>query len=71
MMPYTFVFSFFHLIRVRAKEWLNSQPPSSIHTWDDLVQKFFVKFYPSAKTTQLRMEINSFMQHEEETMVEA
>ena len=65
----------FHLfpfsLRDREKEWLNSHPLTSLHTCDDLVQNIFAKFFPSAKIGQVRMEINSFMQHKGETMVEA
>ena len=33
----------------RAKHWLTSQPPDSITSWNDLVQKFLTKFFPPAK----------------------
>ena len=34
----------------RAKHWLNSQSLDSITSWNDLVQKFLTKFFPSSKT---------------------
>ena len=37
----------------RAKHWLTSQPPDSITSWNDLVQKFMTKFFPPAKIAQL------------------
>ena len=33
----------------RAKHWLTSQPPDSITSWNDLVQKFLTKIFPPAK----------------------
>ena len=40
-----YVFAFFHS-HSREREWLNSQPPASIDTWDDLVQKIKGKVLP-------------------------
>ena len=37
----------------RVKHWLTSQPPDSITSWNDLVQKFLTKFFPPMKITQL------------------
>ena len=48
----------------RAKHWLTSQPPDSITTWNDLVQKFLTKFFPPSKIAQLVQEINTFGQLE-------
>ena len=50
----------------RAKHWLTSQPPDSITTWNDLVQKF-----PPSKIAQLVQEINTFGQLEGENLAEA
>ena len=33
----------------RAKNRLTSQPPDSITSWNDLVQKFLTKFFPLGK----------------------
>ena len=33
----------------RAKHWLTSQPPDSITSWNDLVQKFLTKIFPPRK----------------------
>ena len=33
----------------RSKHWLTSQPPDSITSWNDLMQKFLTKFFPPAK----------------------
>ena len=55
----------------RAKHWLTSQPPDSITTWNDLVQKFLTKFFPPSKIAQLVQEINTFEQLEGENLAEA
>ena len=55
----------------RAKQWLASQPPDSITSWKDLVQKFLTKFFPSAKIAQLVQEINTCRQLEGENLAEA
>ena len=55
----------------RAKHWLTSQPPVSITSWNDLVQKFLTKFFPPAKIAQLVQEINTFGQLEGENLAEA
>ncbi|KAL5577484.1 hypothetical protein UlMin_019183 [Ulmus minor] len=58
-------------LRDRAKEWLNSLPPGSITTWDELVQRFLSKFFPPAKTAKLRNEITYFTQYDQESLYEA
>ena len=55
----------------RAKHWLTSQPPDSITTWNDLVQKFLTKFFPPSKIAQLVQEINTFGQFDGENLAEA
>ena len=52
------------------KHWLTSQPPNSITSWNDLVQKFLTKFFPPAKIAQLVQEINTFRQFEGENLAE-
>ena len=55
----------------RAKHLLTSQPPDSITSWNDLVQKFLTKFFLPRKIAQLVQEINTFKQLEGESLVEA
>ena len=55
----------------RAKHWLTSQPPDSITSWNDLVQKFLTKFFLPAKIAQLVQEINTVRQLEGENLAEA
>ena len=52
----------------RAKHWLTSQPPDSITSWNDLVQKFLTKFFPPSKIGQLVQKINTFGQLEGENL---
>ena len=52
----------------RAKHWLMSQPPDSITSWNDLVQKFLTKFFLFAKIAQLVQEVNTFRQLEGENL---
>nr|GEY32412.1 DNA-directed DNA polymerase [Tanacetum cinerariifolium] len=51
--------------------WYEKEPPNSILTWDDLVNKFVNQFFPSSKTTHLKNEISRFTQRFEETFGEA
>nr|GEY31720.1 reverse transcriptase domain-containing protein [Tanacetum cinerariifolium] len=53
-----------------ARIWYEKEPPNSILTWDDLVNKFVNQFPPS-KTTYLKNEISRFTQRLEETFGEA
>ena len=55
----------------RAKHWLMSQPPDSITSWNDLVQKFLTKLFPPLKITQLVQAINTFRQLERENLAES
>nr|GEZ29476.1 reverse transcriptase domain-containing protein [Tanacetum cinerariifolium] len=54
-----------------ARVWYNKEPPNSILTWEDLVNKFVNQFFPPSKTTHLKNEISRFTQRFEETFGEA
>nr|GEY14525.1 reverse transcriptase domain-containing protein [Tanacetum cinerariifolium] len=54
-----------------ARVWYDKEPPNSILTWDDLVNKFVNQFFPPSKTTHLKNEISRFSQRFEETFGEA
>nr|GEV11589.1 reverse transcriptase domain-containing protein [Tanacetum cinerariifolium] len=54
-----------------AKIWYEKEPPNSILTWDDLVNKFVNQFFPPSKTTHLKNEISRFTQRFEKTFGEA
>nr|GFC56965.1 hypothetical protein [Tanacetum cinerariifolium] len=55
----------------RARIWYEKEPPNSILTWDDLVNKFVNQFFPLSKTTHLKNEISRFTQIFEETFSDA
>ena len=42
-------------LKDKAKHRLNSEPPDSITTWTELVQKFLAKFFSLAKTMKMRI----------------
>nr|GEU47027.1 zinc finger, CCHC-type [Tanacetum cinerariifolium] len=54
-----------------ARIWYEKEPPNSILTWDDLVNKFVNQFFPPSKTTHLKNEISCFTQRFKETFGEA
>ncbi|KAJ4715540.1 Retrotransposon gag protein [Melia azedarach] len=58
-------------LREKAKSSLSSLAPSTITTWDDLAQKFLVKFFPPAKTAKLRNDIATFTQFGMESLYKA
>ncbi|KAL5564001.1 hypothetical protein UlMin_033748 [Ulmus minor] len=57
-------------LRDRARAWLNSLPSDSITTWNDLAEKFLMKYFPPTKNAKLRNDITSFQQLEGETIVD-
>ncbi|GJZ38442.1 reverse transcriptase domain-containing protein [Tanacetum coccineum] len=54
-----------------ARVWYDKEPPNSILTWDDLVNKFVNQFFPPSKTTHHKNEISRFTQKFKETFSEA
>nr|GEZ22218.1 reverse transcriptase domain-containing protein [Tanacetum cinerariifolium] len=54
-----------------ARVWYDKEPPNSIFTWEDLVNKFVNQFFPHSKPTHLKNEISRFTQRFEETFGEA
>nr|GEU44053.1 reverse transcriptase domain-containing protein [Tanacetum cinerariifolium] len=54
-----------------ARIWYEKEPPNSILTWDDLVNKFVNQFFPPSKTTHLKNEISRFTQRFKATFGEA
>nr|GEY76921.1 reverse transcriptase domain-containing protein [Tanacetum cinerariifolium] len=55
----------------RARIWYKKEPPNSILTWEDLVNKFVNQFFPPSKTTHLKNEISCFTQRFDETFSKA
>nr|GFA99228.1 reverse transcriptase domain-containing protein [Tanacetum cinerariifolium] len=54
-----------------ARVWYDKEPPNSILTWEDLVNKFMNQYFLPSKTTHLKNEISRFTQRFEETFGEA
>nr|GEV76619.1 putative reverse transcriptase domain, ribonuclease H-like domain, aspartic peptidase domain protein [Tanacetum cinerariifolium] len=62
---------FLYSLEGDARICYEKEPPNSILTWDDLVNKFVNQFFPPSKTTHLKNEISRFTQTFEETFGEA
>nr|GEZ92344.1 reverse transcriptase domain-containing protein [Tanacetum cinerariifolium] len=54
----------------RARICYEKEPPNSILTWEDLVNKFVNQFFPPSKTTHLKNEISRFTQRSDETFID-
>nr|GEX48417.1 reverse transcriptase domain-containing protein [Tanacetum cinerariifolium] len=54
-----------------ARIWYEKEPPNSILTWDEFVNKFVNQFFPPSKITHLKNGISRFTQRFEETFREA
>nr|GEW07541.1 DNA-directed DNA polymerase [Tanacetum cinerariifolium] len=62
---------FSYSLEGNARVWYDKEPPNSILTWEDLVNKFVNQFFPPSKTTHLKNKISCFTQRFEETFGEA
>jgi hypothetical protein len=51
-------------------EWLDSNAPGSITSWEELLKQFYNKFFPMSRVNEVRKEISSFTQDEEEKFPE-
>ncbi|KAA3473721.1 retroelement pol polyprotein-like [Gossypium australe] len=60
-----------HSLRDRARAWLNSLPPNSISTWQELAERFLVKYFLPSKNAKLRNEITAFHHMDDESLYEA
>lgn len=58
-------------LRDKARSWLHSMSVDSFTTWEQLSQVFLAKYSPPSKTANLRNQITSFYQREDETLYEA
>ncbi|XP_073028653.1 uncharacterized protein [Primulina eburnea] len=62
---------FLFSLRDQARGWLQSLPLGSITTWQELATKFLSKYFPPAKSAQLKIEISTFRQTDFEQLYEA
>ena len=58
-------------LKDRAKAWLTSLEPNSIHTWNEMAEKFLAKYFPPSKNARMRNEVTAFRQKDAETLFEA
>ena len=58
-------------LRDRVQAWLNFLPPDFITIWNDLANKFLMKYFPPTKNAKLRNEIISFHQLEDKSLYDA
>ncbi|KAH9792490.1 hypothetical protein KPL71_004147 [Citrus sinensis] len=58
-------------LRDRARAWLNLLPSDSITTWNELADKFLMKYFPPTKNAKLQNEITSFHQLEDTSLYDA
>lgn len=47
-------------LQEKAKEWYDRLPSESIFTWEQLISKFYEKFFPSGRTSAIRDKILRF-----------
>ncbi|KAK8636891.1 hypothetical protein V6N13_064326 [Hibiscus sabdariffa] len=58
-------------LRDKAKDWLNTLPPGSFQSWAELCRSVLAKFSYNNITDNLRNQITSFRQEDDEAMHEA
>ncbi|KAK8562060.1 hypothetical protein V6N12_049113 [Hibiscus sabdariffa] len=57
-------------LRDRARAWLSGVPAGSMESWADLCRSFLLRYNPPNMHTQLRNDIASFRQADDESMYE-
>ena len=55
-------------LRGKSKDWLLAFPKGTITSWDECTNIFMTKFFPPAKTMQLRSNITGFRQEDREPL---
>jgi hypothetical protein len=55
----------------RAKDWIDTLPPNTIATWDELAIKFKERYFPIHKFLERRNDITTFEQGESESLYDA
>nr|GEZ46778.1 reverse transcriptase domain-containing protein [Tanacetum cinerariifolium] len=64
---YLFLYSLTH----HATAWYDLLPRNSIHTFDDMMRKFLLKYFPPSMVTKLRHKITKFRQDSNESLFKA
>lgn len=47
-------------LREKAKDWYDKLPSESIFTWEQLISKFYEKFFPAGRTSVMRRKVYRF-----------
>jgi hypothetical protein len=55
----------------KAKVWLDSNMSRPITSWENLLNKFYSKFFPMSKVNEYRKDKSSFSQEEDEEFLES
>lgn len=55
-------------LRGKAKDWLLAFPKGTITSWEECTNIFMTKFFPPAKTMQLRSNITGFRKEDREPL---
>ena len=55
-------------LRDAARAWLSTLPPDSVTSWNDLAEKFLMRYFPPTLNAKYRHEIISFQQLEDESV---
>ncbi|GAU46577.1 hypothetical protein TSUD_402660 [Trifolium subterraneum] len=58
-------------LKGRARDWIDTLPPNTIATWDELAIKFKERYFPIHKFLERRNEITTFQQGETESLPQA
>ena len=58
-------------LRDKAKAWVKSEPVGIYRTWEELANAFLAKFYSPRKTSQIRIQLQTFKQQPFESFHEA
>lgn len=53
-------------LQEKAKDWYDKLPSESIFTWEQLISKFYEKFFPAGKTSAFRDRILRFRKGKDE-----
>ncbi|GKE86825.1 reverse transcriptase domain-containing protein [Tanacetum coccineum] len=62
---------FLYSLTHHAIAWYDRLPRNSIHSFDDMLRKFLLKYFPPSMVTKLRNEITKFEQKPHESLFEA
>ncbi|XP_022883647.1 uncharacterized protein LOC111400465 [Olea europaea var. sylvestris] len=60
-----------HTLKDAARKWFLCLPPGRIQSWNDMVQKFTIKFFPPSRIHQIRNDVHTFRQKDLDSYPEA